>query len=87
MESCRNALIEFVYREATAQIHNLGIGIKHKYNIDEVVTYALNRLPPMFASTDVGLQIKKQIVCYSPKFAKRESNLSSKLVSYYLTVK
>lgn len=60
MESCRNALIEFVYREATAQIHNLGIGIKHKYNIDEVVTYALNRLPPMFASTDVGLQIKRQ---------------------------
>lgn len=60
MESCRNALIEFIYREATAQIHNLGIGIKHKYNIDEVVTYALNRLPPMFASTDVGLQIKRQ---------------------------
>lgn len=59
MESCRNALIEFVYREATAQIHNLGIGIKHKYNIDEVVTYALNRLPPMFASTDVDLQIIK----------------------------
>jgi hypothetical protein len=60
MESCRNVLIEFVYREANAQIQGLGIGIRHKYNIDEVVAYTLNRLPPMFASTDVGLIQKRQ---------------------------
>ncbi|PZO42143.1 MAG: hypothetical protein DCF19_07830 [Pseudanabaena frigida] len=60
MESCRNVLIEFVYREANAQIQSLGSGIKHKYNIDEVIAYALNRLPPMFTSTDVGLQVKRQ---------------------------
>lgn len=60
MESCRNVLIEFVYREANAQIQSLGSGIRHKYNIDEVITYALNRLPPMFASTDVGLLQKRQ---------------------------
>ena len=60
MESCRNVLIEFVYREANAQIQSLGSGIKYKYNIDEVIAYALNRLPPMFASTEVGLQSKRQ---------------------------
>jgi hypothetical protein len=60
MESCRNVLIEFVYREANAQIQSLGSGIKYKYNIDEVIAYALNRLPLMFASTDVGLQSKRQ---------------------------
>jgi len=60
MESCRNVLLEFVYREASTQIQGLGSGIRHKYNIDEVIAYALNRLPPMFASTDIGLQTKRQ---------------------------
>ncbi len=60
MESCRNVLLEFVYREANTQIQSLGSGIRHKYNIDEVIAYALNRLPPMFASTDIGLQTKRQ---------------------------
>ena len=60
MESCRNVLLEFVYREANAQIQSLGSGIRHKYNIDEVIAYTLNRLPSMFASTDVGLQTKRE---------------------------
>ncbi len=60
MESCRNVLIEFVYREAHAQIQSLGSGIRHKYNVDEVIAYALNRLPAMFASTDIELQQKRQ---------------------------
>jgi hypothetical protein len=60
MESCRNVLLEFVYREANAQIQGLGSGIRHKYNIDEVIAYTLNRLPTMFASTDVGLQSMRQ---------------------------
>ena len=60
MESCRNVLLEFVYREATAQIQNLGSGIKYKYNLDEVTAFALNRLPPMFVSTDVSLQSERE---------------------------
>jgi len=60
MESCRNVLIEFVYREANAQIQGLGSGIRHKYNVDEVVAYTLNRLPPMFASTEVEFIRKRQ---------------------------
>ncbi len=59
MESCRNILLEFVYREANTQIQSLGSGIRHKYNIAEVIAYALNRLPPMFASTEAGLQTKR----------------------------
>ncbi len=60
MESCRNVLIEFVDREANAQIQSLGSRIRHQYNMVEVIAYALNRLPPMFASTEVGLQSKRQ---------------------------
>jgi hypothetical protein len=60
MESCRNVLLEFVYREANAQIQSLGSRIIHQYNIDEVIAYALNRLPSKFASTDIDLQIKRQ---------------------------
>jgi hypothetical protein len=60
MESCRNVLLEFVYEEANAQIQGLGSGIRHKYNLDEVIAYTLNRLPPKFASTDVDLQLMRQ---------------------------
>ena len=60
MESCRNVLLEFVYREAIAQIQGLGSGIRHKYNVDEVIAYALNRLPSMFASTEIGLRNKRE---------------------------
>jgi hypothetical protein len=60
MESCRNVLIEFIDREANAQIQSLGSRIRHQYNLDEVIAYALNRLPPMFASTEIGLQSKRQ---------------------------
>jgi hypothetical protein len=60
MESCRNVLIEFIYSEANVQIQSLGSRIRHQYNLDEVIAYSLNRLPPMFASTDVGLQSKRQ---------------------------
>ena len=60
MESSRNVLLEFVYREANTQIQGLGAGIRANYNINEVVAYALNRLPAKFASTDEALSIKKQ---------------------------
>ena len=59
MESSRNVLLEFVYREANNQIQGLGAGIRGNYNINEVVAYALNRLPAKFASTDEALSIKK----------------------------
>ena len=60
MESSRNVLLEFVYREANTQIQGLGAGIRGNYNINEVVAYTLNRLPAKFASTDEALAIKKQ---------------------------
>jgi hypothetical protein len=60
MESCRNVLLEFVHREACSQIESLGNEIRHQYKTDEVIAYALNRLPPMFVSTDIDLQIKRK---------------------------
>lgn len=59
MESSRNVLLEFVYREANTQIQGLGAGIRGNYNINEVVAYTLNRLPAKFASTDEALSIRK----------------------------
>ncbi|MBD2189357.1 late competence development ComFB family protein [Pseudanabaena mucicola] len=60
MESCRNVLVEFVYREVSAQIQKLGSGIRNQYIIEEVVAYALNRLPPMFVSTTTDWHQKRR---------------------------
>ena len=60
MESCRNILIEFVQKEAHQQMQNLGAAIRDQYNLNEVVCYALNRLPPMFGATDIELHQKRQ---------------------------
>ena len=60
MESCRNVLIEFVQKEAHQQIQNLGTAIRDQYNFNEVVAYALNRLPPMFSATELDLHHKRQ---------------------------
>lgn len=60
MESCRNVLVEFVYREASAQIQKLGSGIRNQYIIEEVVAYALNRLPPMFVATTTDWHQKRR---------------------------
>lgn len=60
MESCRNVIVEFVQKEAYQQIQNLGIAIRDQYKLNEVVAYALNRLPPMFVATEPDLRQKRQ---------------------------
>lgn len=60
MESCRNVLIEFVQKETHRQVQNLGTAIRDQYNLNEVVAYALNRLPPMFSATERDLHQKRQ---------------------------
>ncbi|MEI6428635.1 MAG: late competence development ComFB family protein [Pseudanabaena sp. ELA607] len=52
MESCRNVVLGFVLGEACKQLQRLGEGVREKYYLNEVVAYAMNRLPPMFAATD-----------------------------------
>lgn len=54
MSSCRNALEELVIEEAEAQYKRLGVDVKKRVDLSEVIAYALNRLPPMYATTQRG---------------------------------
>ena len=54
MSSCRNALEELVIEEAEAQYKRLGADIKKRVDLSEVIGYTLNRLPPMYATTQRG---------------------------------
>ncbi|PZO44271.1 MAG: competence protein ComFB [Pseudanabaena frigida] len=54
MSSCRNALEELVIDEAEAQYKRLGADVKKRVDLSEVIAYTLNRLPPMYATTQRG---------------------------------
>ncbi len=59
MASLKNVLEDVVVSEAIAQIE--AMGHKARANLSEIAAYALNRLPPMYASTDRGwLQQRKR---------------------------
>ncbi len=61
MTSLKNTLEDIVIHEAKTQIEALGKGSEADVNLNEVAAYALNRLPPMYASTDRGwLQQRKR---------------------------
>ncbi|MFN6165210.1 MAG: late competence development ComFB family protein [Pseudanabaena sp.] len=54
MSSCRNALEELVIEEAEAQYKRLSADVKERVDLSDVIAYALNRLPPMYATTMIG---------------------------------
>ncbi len=54
MSSCRHALEELVIEEAEAQHKRLSADVKKRVDLSEVIAYALNRLPPMYATTQRG---------------------------------
>jgi hypothetical protein len=54
MSNCRNALEELVIAEAESQYKRLGAEIKNRVDLSEVIAYTLNRLPPMYATTQRG---------------------------------
>ncbi|WP_103670217.1 late competence development ComFB family protein [Pseudanabaena sp. BC1403] len=54
MSSCRNALEELVIEESEAQYKRLGADVKKRVDLSEVIAYTLNRLPPMYATTQRG---------------------------------
>lgn len=61
MSSCRNALEELVIEEAESQYKRLGADVKKRVDLSEVIAYTLNRLPPMYATTQRGwLQQRKK---------------------------
>jgi hypothetical protein len=54
MQSCKNAIEELVIAEIDLQISHLSEYRRVQINLSEVAAYALNRLPPMYATSKVG---------------------------------
>ncbi len=54
LESCRNAIEEPVIEEAEAQLKRLDSTLQKQVDTCAVIAYALNRLPPMYATTQKG---------------------------------
>ena len=54
MQSCKNAIEELVIAEIDLQISHLPEYRRNQMNLSEVAAYALNRLPPMYATSKVG---------------------------------
>lgn len=71
MQSLKNAIEDIVVAEVLKQLQHLPEALQAKTNISEVSAYALNRLPPLYATTSRGWvqqrqraenQLKQQIV-------------------------
>lgn len=61
MTSLKNALESIVVVEAHAQLKHLGQSAREAINLSEIVAFALNRLPTLYASTSRGwLQQRKR---------------------------
>lgn len=54
MQSCKNAIEELVITEIDLQISHLPQYRREQINLSEVAAYALNRLPPMYATSKAG---------------------------------
>jgi hypothetical protein len=54
MQSCKNAIEELVINEIELQISHLPAYRRSQINLSEVAAYALNRLPPMYATSKAG---------------------------------
>lgn len=54
MATCKNAIEELVIAETEAQIKRLSPEIAQKIDPSDVIAYALNRLPPMYATSQRG---------------------------------
>jgi hypothetical protein len=54
LSSCSNAIEELVIQEVKAQIKSMNLILQTQVDISGVIAYALNRLPPMYATTQRG---------------------------------
>jgi hypothetical protein len=80
MQSCKNAIEELVVAEIELQISHLPQYRRVQMNLSEVAAYALNRLPPMYATSKAGWmrQRKKAVTEMRPQI---ESAVRRALVS------
>ncbi len=60
MQSCKNAIEELVIAEIDLQISHLPQYHRNQINLSEVAAYALNRLPPMYATSNIGWQKQRK---------------------------
>ncbi len=54
MQSCKNTIEEMVIAEIDLQISHLPEYRRGQINLSEIAAYALNRLPPMYATSKIG---------------------------------
>jgi len=60
MQSLKNAIEDIVVVEVIAQLSHLPETVQNKIDISEVSAYALNRLPPLYATTSRGWTQQRQ---------------------------
>ncbi|PZO37403.1 MAG: competence protein ComFB [Pseudanabaena frigida] len=60
MQSCKNAIEEMVIKEIDLQISHLPQYRRDQINLSEIAAYALNRLPPMYATSKSGWTRQRQ---------------------------
>ena len=60
MQSCKNSIEELVIAEIELQISQLPQYRRDQINFSEIAAYALNRLPPMYATSKVGWTRQRQ---------------------------
>ncbi len=60
MQSCKNAIEELIIAEIDLQISHLPKYRSNQINLSEVAAYALNRLPPMYATSKAGWVRQRQ---------------------------
>ena len=56
----RNAMEELVIEELERQLQSLPSDLVQSLNQVDILTYALNRLPPLYASTEEGYKWQQQ---------------------------
>lgn len=54
MSNCRNVLESIVLQEVQGQLKKLAPELQKRYNVTDLVAYSLNRLPPMYVTTQKG---------------------------------
>ncbi|MGF1521093.1 MAG: late competence development ComFB family protein [Leptolyngbyaceae cyanobacterium] len=56
-----NVMESLVAQEIGQQLQHLPTRVRHYIKVEEVVTYALNRLPPLYASSERGWEHQRQL--------------------------
>ena len=55
-----NVMEELVLTEAIAQVAEIEVTSDHKLDVGDIAAYALNRLPPLYATTEEGAKYQRQ---------------------------